>query len=121
MRLGAHQVAQKSTTARPLCCSICNSKSESFTSTAFDILYSPTAGHPAVGEYKMSNAVEVNDSDFELQIEQHKGLAVVDFWATWCAPSRMIAPVLDQLAIEYKGKAKVAKVDVDVNLSLIHI
>src|SRR5258707_15392927 len=64
----------------------------------------------------MSNAVEVNDSDFELQIEQHKGLAVVDFWATWCAPCRMVAPVLDQLAIGYEGKAKVAKVDVDVNI-----
>ena len=64
----------------------------------------------------MSNAVEVNDSDFEVQIEQHKGLAVVDFWATWCAPCRMVGPVLDQLAIEYEGKAKVAKVDVDVNI-----
>jgi len=64
----------------------------------------------------MSNAVDVTDSDFEVQIEQHKGLAVVDFWAAWCAPCRMIAPVLDQLAIEYKGKAKVAKVDVDTNI-----
>jgi len=64
----------------------------------------------------MSNAVEVNDADFETQIEQHKGLAVVDFWATWCAPCRMVAPVLDQLAIEYEGKAKVAKVDVDLNI-----
>src|SRR6266566_9949348 len=68
------------------------------------------------GDYTMSNALEVTDSDFELQIEQHKGLAVVDFWATWCAPCRMIAPVLDQLAIEYQGKAKVAKVDVDMNI-----
>jgi len=58
----------------------------------------------------MSNAVEVNDSDFEMQIEQHKGLAVVDFWATWCAPCRMVAPVLDQLAIEYGGKAKVDQI-----------
>jgi len=71
---------------------------------------------PRVGEIKMSNAVEVNDADFESQIEQHKGLAVVDFWATWCAPCRMVAPVLDQLAVEYEGKAKVAKVDVDVNI-----
>ena len=64
----------------------------------------------------MSNALDVTDSDFEAQIEQHKGLAVVDFWAAWCAPCRMIAPVLDQLAIEYQGKAKVAKVDVDTNI-----
>lgn len=64
----------------------------------------------------MSNALDVTDSDFETQIEQHKGLAVVDFWAAWCAPCRMIAPVLDQLAIEYEGKAKVAKVDVDANI-----
>ena len=67
----------------------------------------------------MSNAVEVNDADFESQIEQHKGLAVVDFWATWCAPCRMVAPVLDQLAVEYEGKAKVAKVDVDVNIKTV--
>lgn len=64
----------------------------------------------------MSNAVEVSDSDFETQIEQHKGLAVVDFWATWCAPCRMIAPILDQLAVEYGDKAKVAKLDVDNNI-----
>lgn len=75
-----------------------------------------SAGHPWFGDYTMSNALEVTDSDFELQIEQHKGLAVVDFWATWCAPCRMIAPVLDALAIEYQGKAKVAKVDVDTNI-----
>ena len=64
----------------------------------------------------MSNALEVTDSDFELQIEQHKGLAVVDFWATWCAPCRMIAPHLEALAVEYQGKAKVVKVDVDTNI-----
>src|SRR5256886_15335699 len=63
----------------------------------------------------MSNAVEVNDSDFEMQIEQHDGLAVVDFWATWCSPCRMIAPIVDQLATEYAGKAKVLKLDVDTN------
>lgn len=64
----------------------------------------------------MSNSMAVTDADFETQIEKHEGLAVVDFWATWCAPCRMIAPILDQLATEYAGKAKVAKLDVDSNI-----
>lgn len=63
----------------------------------------------------MSNAVAVTDTTFEQEIEKHDGLAVVDFWAAWCGPCRMIAPILDQLAAEFQGKAKVAKLDVDVN------
>jgi thioredoxin 1 len=63
----------------------------------------------------MSNALAVTDSTFENEIEKHDGLAVVDFWATWCGPCRAIGPVLDQLAVEYDGKAKVAKLDVDTN------
>ena len=51
----------------------------------------------------MSNAMEVTDDTFESEVEKHSGLAVVDFWATWCAPCRMIAPILDQLATEYAG------------------
>lgn len=64
----------------------------------------------------MSMAQAVTDQTFELEIEKHLGLAVVDFWAVWCGPCRIIAPILDQLAVEYAGKAKVAKVDVDSNL-----
>ena len=63
----------------------------------------------------MSNAVAVTDSTFEAEIEKHEGLAVVDFWAAWCGPCRLVAPILDQLASEYQGKAKVAKLDVDSN------
>lgn len=64
----------------------------------------------------MSHAVTVTDADFENVVEQSAGLTVVDFWATWCAPCRMIAPVLEQLAEEYAGKARVAKLDVDTNV-----
>jgi thioredoxin 1 len=63
----------------------------------------------------MSNAVAVTDADFEAQVEKQSGLTVVDFWATWCGPCRMIAPILDQLATEYDGKVRVAKLDVDSN------
>ncbi len=63
----------------------------------------------------MSNATAVTDADFDTEVEKHNGLAVVDFWATWCAPCRMIAPMLDQLAGEYAGSVKVTKLDVDTN------
>ena len=62
-----------------------------------------------------SNTIAVTDATFESEIEKHEGLAVVDFWATWCGPCRAIAPVLDQLATEYAGRVKVTKVDVDLN------
>jgi thioredoxin 1 len=67
---------------------------------------------------KMSNSVELTDATFSSEIEKHDGLAVVDFWAPWCGPCRMVGPLLDELATEYAGKAKVAKVDVDQNQSL---
>jgi thioredoxin 1 len=63
----------------------------------------------------MSNALAVTDATFEQEVEKSPDLVVVDFWAAWCGPCRMIGPALDDLAKEYAGKVKVAKVDVDAN------
>src|SRR3989304_4809394 len=60
-------------------------------------------------------SVAVTDATFVDEVEQHRGLAIVDFWAAWCGPCHMVAPILDQLAGKYQGKLKVAKVDVDAN------
>lgn len=62
-----------------------------------------------------SHTVQVTDASFASEIEQTNGLVLVDFWASWCGPCQIVAPILDQLAVEYEGKAKVAKVDVDAN------
>jgi len=59
--------------------------------------------------------VAVTDATFPQEVEQHKGLVIVDFWATWCGPCHMVAPIMEQLAGEYPGKVKVLKVDVDAN------
>src|SRR5690348_12727224 len=64
----------------------------------------------------MSNAVAVTDATFEQEVEKHDGLAVVDFWATWCGPCRIISPILDQLSVEFEGRVKISKMDVDANI-----
>ncbi len=65
----------------------------------------------------MSALVQLSDDVFDEEIGIHQGLALVDFWAAWCGPCQVIAPVIEQLAEEYDGQLKVGKVDVDANQS----
>ncbi len=61
------------------------------------------------------NIVHVTDSSFEDEVLKADVPVLVDFWAEWCGPCKMIAPVLDEIAGEYAGKLKVCKLDVDAN------
>ncbi len=59
--------------------------------------------------------IPVSDADFETTVLQAKTPALVDFWAVWCGPCRNVAPVVEEIAGEYEGRAVVAKLDVDSN------
>lgn len=64
----------------------------------------------------MGNATELTEASFDQTVGT--GVSLLDFWAEWCGPCKMIAPTIDQLALEYDGKAKVAKVNVDNEMGL---
>lgn len=64
----------------------------------------------------MANLAEFTDDNFGAETQQ--GLVLVDFWAPWCVPCRMVAPIMEDLAGEFEGKVKVGKLNVDDNLKV---
>ncbi len=63
-------------------------------------------------------AQKFNDGNFQTEVLDYKGIALIDFFADWCGPCKMMAPVIDGLATEYEGKVKIGKVNIDENMNL---
>ncbi len=64
------------------------------------------------------NVLEFTDDNFDADVLQSEAPVVVDFWAEWCMPCRMIAPAIDEIADEYQGRVRVGKMDIDTNRNM---
>jgi thioredoxin 1 len=63
----------------------------------------------------MAHPVTITDSSFQAEVLDSEIPVLIDFWASWCSPCKMIAPIVEDLSAEYEGRVKVGKVDVDAN------
>ena len=63
----------------------------------------------------MSAAIEITDATFEADVLRSPTLTILDLWAEWCVPCKRLAPILDEIAAQYAGKIKIAKLDVDTS------
>ena len=63
----------------------------------------------------MAQPIIVTDASFKAEVLEAEVPVLVDFWASWCAPCKMIAPIVEELAAEFDGQVKVAKIDIDAN------
>jgi thioredoxin 2 len=70
---------------------------------------------PIKGAAETGKTVEVSDATFRKEVMEYPGTVLVDCWAPWCGPCRMVAPILDELAAEYRGSVKIAKLNTDEN------
>ncbi len=61
----------------------------------------------------MGNALNFDDKNFQAEVLKATGPVLVDFWAEWCGPCKMLTPIIDELAVELQGKIKIGKVNVD--------